>query len=69
MTPLRLSCKKATALLVAREDRRLALLERLALGVHLRLCDACTRMDGQMRVMQRGLAQWRNYREDESRED
>lgn len=61
MNPFTLSCKKAAALMVAREDRTLRLTERLALGVHLRLCDACTRVDGQMRVMQRGMAQWRNY--------
>lgn len=63
MNPLAMSCKKAATLLVAREDRALQLRERWALGLHLKLCDACTRMDGQMRVMQRGLAQWRNYTE------
>ena len=38
---LRRTCKEATALMVAREDRALPLLERVALRAHLAVCEAC----------------------------
>lgn len=56
---LRLSCKEATALLVAREDRPLELGERIGLRVHLAYCRACPRFESQMLTMRRGLQQWR----------
>lgn len=58
-------CKQATALMVAREDRPLALRERTALRVHLVICKACTRFEGQMLTMRHAMDHWRSYREAE----
>ena len=38
---LRRTCKEATALVLAREDRDLRLADRLALRLHLAACRAC----------------------------
>lgn len=55
-------CKEAAALLVAREDRELALGERAALRWHLLLCQGCQRFEGQMLTMRDALNHWRHYR-------
>jgi len=59
--PLRRTCKEATALMVAREDRTLSWPDRIALRLHLMACDACPRFARQMLCMQNNLKQWRNY--------
>jgi len=56
-------CKKAAALLVAREDRPLTLREDAALRVHLLVCKACPRFEDQLATMRHALKGWRNYRE------
>lgn len=56
-------CKKAAALLVAREDRPLTLREGAALRVHLWACKACPRFEDQLLTMRHALQGWRNYRE------
>ncbi len=38
---LRRTCKEAAALMLAREDRALALADRIALRLHLAACKAC----------------------------
>jgi hypothetical protein len=58
---LRRTCKEVTALLVAREDRALPLLERVALRFHMAMCQACPRMERQMLTMRNVLRQWRHY--------
>ena len=63
---LRLSCKEAAALLVAREDRPLVLTERVALRLHLVVCDACPRFARQFDTMRRALGQWRSQAADSS---
>jgi hypothetical protein len=47
--------------MVAREDRKLPWLDRLALGLHLVACKACPRFKQQMLQMRNQLKQWRNY--------
>ena len=59
--PLMKTCKEITALVVAREDRHLGLADRLALRVHMAICDACPRFERQMLTMRNGLREWRNY--------
>jgi hypothetical protein len=59
--PLNRTCKEAAALLVAREDRALALPDRVALRLHLLICKACPRFEGQLLSMRNQLKQWRNY--------
>ncbi len=59
--PLMRTCKEAAALMVAQEDRRLGVVDRVALRLHLGLCSACPRFQRQMLTMRNGLKQWRNY--------
>jgi len=54
------TCREVTRLVLEREHRQLALVERLGVGFHLRICRMCQRFGGQMRLMDRALAQWRH---------
>jgi hypothetical protein len=58
---LRRSCKEVSALLVAREDRALPLVERVALRLHLAACNACPVFERQLLTMRNALQSWRNY--------
>ena len=62
--PLMRSCKEVTALVIAREDRALPLAERLALRLHLAMCEACPRFERQLLTMRSAMGQWRNYTEE-----
>jgi hypothetical protein len=46
-----LSCKETSRLLSQREDRSLGLGERVALRVHLALCDGCRNASKQFRLL------------------
>lgn len=48
-----LTCKEASQLVSGTLDRRLRLTERLALRVHLLICDACARFAMQARFLRR----------------
>lgn len=61
MTILRRTCKEVTALLVAREDRELPLVERVALRLHLAACSACPVFERQLLTMRNALQRWRHY--------
>lgn len=50
-----LSCKQATRLLSERQDRPLALGERLALRVHLVICDGCSAVNRQFDLLRRAM--------------
>jgi hypothetical protein len=63
--PLRRTCKEISALLIAREDRALPLVERLALRVHLAMCQACPRFERQLLTMRNAMGHWRHYSDDE----
>ena len=43
-----LSCKETTRLLSQGEDRKLGLGERVALRVHLAICDGCRNVNAQL---------------------
>ena len=62
---LRRKCKEIAALLIAREDRRLTLGERLALNFHLPACDACPKFARQVLTLRNALATWRNYQDED----
>jgi len=64
--PLRRTCKEVSALLIAREDRDLPLQERLALRLHLAMCQACPRFERQLLTMRNAMKQWRQYTDDAS---
>ena len=59
--PLMRTCREVATILIAREDRALGPIDRLALRMHMALCDACPRFEKQMLTMRNGLRQWRNY--------
>ena len=63
--PLMRTCKEVTALVIAREDRELPVVERLALRMHMAICNACPRFERQVLTMRNAMKQWRAYREDE----
>ena len=58
---LRRTCKEVAALLVAREDRDLPTMERVALRLHLAACHACPKFERQVLVMRNAMQRWRNY--------
>lgn len=53
------SCREATQLLSQREERRLSLPERVKLGLHLGVCEACSRFAAQLRLMREALGRYR----------
>jgi len=57
------NCREVTRLLLERENRPLTLVERIAVRFHLRICLMCTRFTGQVRLMNRAMAQWKQYTE------
>ena len=59
--PLMRTCKEVAAIVVAREDQQLGLADRLALRMHMAICDACPRFERQLLTMRHGLHAWRNY--------
>lgn len=61
---LRRTCKQVAALLIAREDRALPLIERIALRLHLAACQACPIFERQLLTMRNAMRQWRNYVEE-----
>ena len=58
--PFKRTCREVAALLVAREDRALGLPDRLALRMHMLICDTCPRFERQMLSMRSSMQQWRN---------
>ncbi len=61
MIPLNRTCKQVTAMVIAREDRNLALQDRLALRLHMAICKTCPVFERQVLTMRNALHQWRNY--------
>lgn len=61
MMPLKRTCKQAAALLVAREDRPLKGVDKVALHLHLLICKACPRFERQLLTLRNSMKQWRNY--------
>ena len=63
MIPLMRTCKQVTALVIAREDQELPLLDKLALRLHMAICAACPRFERQVLTMRNAMRQWRHYQE------
>jgi len=53
--PLKITCKEAHRLLSDRMDRPLGRGERWRLGLHLRFCDMCSRVERQMGFLRRAV--------------
>ena len=52
---IRLTCKEASRLISEGMDRRLSFMERIALHLHVGVCDACTRFSRQLGFLRRAL--------------
>ncbi len=50
-----ISCKEATHLVSEGLDRRLGLAERLALRLHLAICDGCSHFSRQMQLLRKAM--------------
>lgn len=57
------TCREVTALVLARQDRRLGLAERLIVRLHLSVCKGCPRFVRQVALMQKAMPRWRSYRD------
>jgi hypothetical protein len=51
-----LSCKEASRLVSQGLDRRLGFAERLALRLHLLICDGCTNFSKQVAFLRKAMA-------------
>jgi len=51
-----LSCKEVSRLVSQGLDRRLGVLERLRLRLHLAICDGCTNFSKQMAFLRKALS-------------
>jgi Putative zinc-finger len=58
------SCKEVATLVVAREDRKLSVRERIDLRMHMLICKACPRFEGQILTIRTAMKQWRNHSDD-----
>lgn len=65
LNPFHRTCKEATALMVAREDRALSWPDRVGLRLHLAVCRACPGFERQMLTMRNAMRQWRSYTEED----
>ena len=63
MSLLNRNCREVTALVLAQHERRLGLVERLAVRIHLAICVACPRFARQFELMRAALPRWRAYRD------
>jgi len=63
MNPIYRKCRAVTRLVLERENRPLTLVERITVRFHLGICIMCTRFSGQVRLMNRAMAQWKHYAE------
>ena len=55
-----LSCRQASRLMSDDLDRKLSSLERIALRLHLSICEACPRVVRQLALMRRASREWRD---------
>ena len=49
------SCRQVHRLVIEGQDRKLGFTERLSVRVHLMMCAACRRFDGQMNLLRQAL--------------
>jgi hypothetical protein len=63
MMPFTRTCKEVTELVIAREDRHLAWADRLALRMHMAVCQTCPVFERQVLTMRNALSQWRRSTE------
>lgn len=64
---LKPTCREVHQLTSERYDRKLSAVERLRVGVHLLVCQACRNFDGQMDVLRRAMRKVNGADEPDSR--
>jgi Putative zinc-finger len=57
------TCQDVTRLVLERQDRELALTERVAVRLHMLICKACPTFAKQVDLMRGAMAPWRHYRD------
>jgi hypothetical protein len=62
-----LTCREASRLISEGLDKKLSFADRVALRLHLTLCDACTRVKAQFEFMRRALKAYAGRDEDDPR--
>ena len=62
---LRRTCKEVTRLVLQAQDRQLPLIDRVAVRLHMVICDACPKFLAQVGLMRKAMDQWRHYRDRE----
>ena len=63
MLPDKLNCRETTRLLLEAEERELSATDKLALKLHLKICDACVRFVSQVNFMRHATHAWRKHRD------
>jgi hypothetical protein len=63
MSLFRRNCRQVTALILAEQDRPLGLIERLAVRLHMLICNTCPTFHRQAALMREALPRWRAYRD------
>ena len=58
-------CRKVTRLILEWQNRRLTPFERALMRMHLSVCPMCMRFTGQVPLMNRAMAQWMSYSEND----
>jgi hypothetical protein len=59
------SCREVARLVTLREERPWDWRERIAVRLHMQICDACPRFERQVAFMREAMGRWRNYSGDE----
>jgi Putative zinc-finger len=57
------TCQDVTRLVLERQDRELALTERVAVRLHMLICKACPTFARQVDLMRGAMDPWRQYRD------
>ena len=58
------TCREVARLILEGQDRRVGALDRVAIRLHMLVCETCPRFLRQAGFMRQALDRWRNYRDD-----
>ena len=64
---MHLTCREASRLISRKMDRPLSFFERVALRMHMGICDACTRFSRQAEFLRRALQAYGGAEDPEDR--
>jgi len=55
------SCRQVSRLISDMQERPLDWFDRVALQMHLKICDTCTHYQQQVKFMSRAMGRWKNH--------